>query len=66
MKDAKGHGSNPRGGLVAHQTGVNNIPKSAFKGLTKLGRKTLRHFYEGQTGHAQVVPDWKLGQDFST
>ncbi len=66
MKDALGHGSNPRGGGAAHQTGVNSIPKSEWKGLTKLGRKTLERFYAGKRGHAQVVPDYALGQDFSS
>jgi hypothetical protein len=43
MKDAHGHGSNPRGGSAAHQSGVNKITAFQRKWLTPLGIKTLQN-----------------------
>jgi hypothetical protein len=39
MKDAQGHGSNERGGQIAHQTGIYKIDPM----LTALGNRTLQN-----------------------
>ena len=41
-KDAKGHGSNPRGGPAAHQEGVNKVGKAAPP-VSKLALDTIRN-----------------------
>lgn len=41
-KDAKGHGSNPRGGSAPHQAGVNNVGKKPPT-VSKLAVNTIRN-----------------------
>ena len=63
MKDAKGHGSNPRGG-IAHQSGVYKITSLDRKFLTPLGLRTLTNVHPRRGAEP---PAWALSpSEFSS
>lgn len=65
MKDARGHGSNPRGALAAHQSGISKIDRQFF---TPLGLRAIRnHPYQEQFMDTSAIngPGVKTGSDWS-
>lgn len=55
MKDTRGYGSNPRGELAAHQSGISELPSAAgrelYAALSAYARERHPDYHSGLSEH---------------